>query len=145
MSFKKILYATDFSEHARPPFERALELARATGASVTMLHVIEPPVYALSEGALMRPNMMEELQRVAEQAMIEWKGIGHAFAPGVAINTLVSHGTVWDQVVNEAKAGYDLVVVGTHGRTGIKRVVMGSVAERVARHAPCAVLIVRGP
>jgi nucleotide-binding universal stress UspA family protein len=144
---QKILVPVDFSESSRAALEYAAELARPFEATIDVVHVWQPPTFistaSLPEAPtvdaslieLVRKNADEATARLAADAKKQGLPVREARAePGVPART----------IVEIAKAdGYDLVVIGTHGRTGLSHAVMGSVAERVVRHAQCPVLTVR--
>ncbi len=149
-SFSKILVPTDFSDCANVALDRALELPRPIGGSVTLLHVYEmPPIYP--SGPIMSAETITaaenaaraELEKAKERAsrrLKERPPVG-----GVPeITTKLIMGGPLGEILEEARQGqYDLIVIGTHGRTGLKHFFLGSVAERVIRAAPCPVLTVR--
>jgi len=142
--FKKIIVGTDFSESAEMAWQAAIQLARRLSAELVLVHVEEPlPAYAFSEGALpMLPQLQEEVHTWAERELTT--RAAQARADGVSITTAVLIGTPADALVEAAQShGADLIVVGTHGRTGLERVIIGSVAERVVRAARCPVLTVK--
>jgi len=136
----------DFSVHSDRALRYATTLARRFGASVQLLHVVEDPFVtgAWSSEALV-PNLPEVLDKLianADRRLAASKAI--AEKQGVRIETSVLTGTPAHTIAKHAKAGgFDLIVMGTHGRTGVSHVFMGSVAERVVRTAPCPVLTVR--
>lgn len=143
--FKKILVPVDFSAHSEEAMHVAADLAGHYGGSVTLVYVHEPMQYALPEGyilytpdqiAQMTSAFQERLNR-AEQAV---KALGVA-----QVDTRLLQGIVPFELGELARDEHmDLIVMGTHGRTGVKRALMGSVAERVLRTAPCPVLVVKG-
>ena len=141
MRNRKILCPVDFSETAHVALFRAVELAGESGGKLTLLHVYQAPS---TDGIVYAPQMLGEMQAAAERGLAEWAA--QAQALGVTADTVVLMGVPWQETVNLAQSrGCDLIVVGTHGRTGLKRALIGSVAEKVVRHAPCAVLVVRWP
>ena len=142
--FKKILVGTDFSEASDEARRVAIEVARRLGAELEIVHVEEPlPAYAFSEGALPDLPRLQEEVRIWAERQLEDLARG-ARASGVSTTTAVLLGVPASAIVEAARtARADLIVVGTHGRTGLERVLLGSVAERVVRNAPCAVLTVR--
>jgi universal stress protein A len=148
MAFKKILCAVDFSDHAREAMRRAADLAKSTGGSLTLFHVVYVPITSYADGGPMLPSsgpeLTTQLGKEAEKHLAEWKQ--RATEMGVrAVTTQVAAGVPWQTLVEalEADRSYDLVVIGTHGRSGLGRLLLGSVAENVVRHAPCPVLVVR--
>ncbi len=150
MAFKKILCAVDFSDHAREAMRRAADLATSTGGSLTLLHAAYVPITSYGDGGPMLPSsgpeLTAQLGKEAEKHLAEWKK--RAEEMGVrTVTTKVVAGLPWHTIVEalEADRDYDLVVIGTHGRSGLGRLLLGSVAENVVRHAPCPVLVVRQP
>jgi nucleotide-binding universal stress UspA family protein len=143
--FHKILVATDFSDTARGAIAHAVELAKLADASLYLVHVLTLPVVYAPEGVVLGPSWsVAELRADLENALsklaaeVRARGI-----PEVSMQLLI--GTAWDEIVRAAaEQGCDLIVIGTHGRGGIKRLLLGSVAEHVVRTSPCPVLTV-GP
>lgn len=138
--FKTILFATDFSETSAFAFQTACALARDYGSRIVAVHVAEPP-YAVSDmGLLVIPT---DVDRAALNEKL------HAIRPAdskVMIEYRLAQGDPADEIVRAADdVGADVVVVGTHGRRGISRLLMGSVAELILRSAPCPVVTVRLP
>jgi nucleotide-binding universal stress UspA family protein len=131
---QRLLVPTDFSVCSMRALRYAEELARRFGAEIVLVHVDESLV-ARSELAGLREAVAgEELERLV--ALLEKRGV-----PARAV---VRSGGAAEEIAEEAESA-DLVVMGTHGRTGLAHVLMGSVAERVVRHARCPVLTVRQP
>jgi nucleotide-binding universal stress UspA family protein len=143
MTFRKILCPVDFSEPSREALTAAARLAADAAAELTLVYVWQSPV-RLSEEALMQTDLLEHERKQAETSLAKWKAEAESVgAKSVTIKVLA--GLPWRMIVDEVAStpGYDLVVLGTHGRSGIMRILLGSVAERVARHADCPVLLVR--
>lgn len=145
MSFHKILCPIDFSPGAREAMRVAVELARDAGASLVLAHVWDrqPWLYNGPDYAI-APGVIQEAVDTAEAELARWKISARELgAKEVATRFLI--GAPWDQIVSAARddRAIDLIVMGTHGRTGLTHVLLGSVAEKVVRHAPCAVLVVR--
>lgn len=121
----------------------AIELAAPAGAPVTLLHVWQFPAYAFADVPL-PGSLSQEIADQAARQLAAWKreaaGLGQ-----VEVSSALLEGVPWDRIVDALRAdpAYDLTVMGTHGRTGIRRALLGSVAEKVVRHAPCPVLVVR--
>jgi nucleotide-binding universal stress UspA family protein/quercetin dioxygenase-like cupin family protein len=132
-ALKTILHPTDFSESARYAFQAACSLARDLQARLILLHVVYPA--PLSEwGSESLATMKQHLS---------WP---QPPDPGVGVEHLVAEGDASTEILRVAQAiGCDLIVMGTHGRTGLGRLLTGSVAEEVLRNAPCPVLAVRVP
>jgi nucleotide-binding universal stress UspA family protein len=140
--FKRIVCATDFSDTAETAWEIACELARIHQAELVLVHVfVELPVYP--EVAVTTIQRVWEEQRAwVEQRLAE--RVEAATARGLTARYRLRTGTAPEEIARAATDEVaDLVVVGTHGRTGINRLVIGSVAERVLRIAPCPVLTVK--
>lgn len=135
----KILHPTDFSKPSEHAFELACALARDYGAHLVVLHVVSPPSVVFTEGAV--PPDIEFLVDEARARLEQLKGPD----PSFAFERRIAHGQAVEsilQAIHELDA--DLVVLGTHGHTGLKRLLMGSVAEQVLRKSPCPVLTVKG-
>lgn len=140
---KKILAPTDFSEPSRKALRYARVFAEQFGATLVVLHVIEPIVYPADFGYLpvdapvVEAERIENIQKELERVTAE---IGH----GITTKTAVRSGRPWKEITDFAAAeGADLVVVSTHGYTGLEHALLGSVAEKIVRHAHCPVLVVR--
>jgi nucleotide-binding universal stress UspA family protein len=140
---KRILHPTDFSPGAEAAFTRALEAARREHGELVLVHVLEgrmPPrrgPYAASElpvRAAVEAAVRQGLDRLRARAK----------RAGVPASDMVAEGWVPEQIAKLAKKRHaDLIVMGTHGRTGWRKVTLGSVAQRVIVLAPCPVLTVR--
>ena len=144
--WKRILCPIDFSDASRAALQVAAELARRFGAKVALFHAYPVPGYTFPDGSFVASTkMLEELADQARRHLEEWKAI----ATGLGITSVETATAVGEpayEIVAYAKdKAVDLVVVGTHGRTGLTHALMGSVAERVVRKAPCPVLSVRPP
>ena len=150
-TFNKIIAATDFSEDSERALQYAEEVARKFGAEIIVLHVDQPlaPVMltpefgpGLDTGAMGR---IAEEQRLLAQRELD-KIVGRLRDGGLKARSLLRVGAPFLEVINAAQSeAADLIVMGTHGRSGLAHVLMGSVAERVVQKSPCAVLTVRHP
>lgn len=148
MALSHILCATDLSETSVPAVEMAAEIARAVGARLTLAHVIEPitmppglEAYAL-EG--MPPDWEQRVDQGRRQAVDERLAKLRARCGDIPVTTQVFYGPlpgILTDAVQDLQA--DLLVVGTHGRKGVAHLLLGSVAEKLLRIAPCPVLVVR--
>jgi nucleotide-binding universal stress UspA family protein len=140
MRVQKILCPVDFSEHSREGLHRAAAMAKIFDASIEVLHV-----YDLSHPGrdVMDGIKAEEHLEAIDRDLAAWKR--EAEALGVkAVATLSVQGVPWDQITARASEGdFGLVVIATRGRSGIPRLLLGSTAERVVRHAMCPVMTVR--
>jgi nucleotide-binding universal stress UspA family protein len=142
-AIRKILVATDFSAEARGAQETALDIARTLGASVTLLHVYQLPTYLFFDGATFLPPPSVVAQIVSEVAAGLSAARDAAASSGVPVETASEQGIPHDDILRYAEEhGIDLIVMGTHGRRGWRRLVIGSVAERVVRGAHVPVLTV---
>ncbi len=141
---RRILHATDFSQASRPAFARALEWAKRGRAALLLVHVL-PPVRPVLEDSYIPATMYRDVEAAADRRAEHELGAlaARARKAGIRASVMVLHGAPFEQIVRAAqrqRAG--LVVIGTHGRTGLSRFVMGSVAERVVTQAGCPVLTV---
>jgi nucleotide-binding universal stress UspA family protein len=146
---KRITYASDFSTASLAAFPHAVRIAKATGAELTIVHVMLSPVMLFADGAYVPQQVWDDLYtRMRGETNTEMdKLIKQAVDAGVRATASIVEGTVpaADIVKAVADTKSDLLVLGTHGRTGVARFVLGSVAARVVATAPCPVLTVRPP
>lgn len=146
MKLERILVPVDFSEGSRAALEYAQGLAGKFGAHIDVLHVWFTPAYISPAVAVqVARGEVETLElvarREAEQQMTSF--VESVPNPDqVAISTRIEYGYEPQTIVDIAK-DYDLVVMGTHGRSGLSHLIIGSVAEKVIRQAPCPVLCMR--
>jgi nucleotide-binding universal stress UspA family protein len=144
LEWKKILCPVDFSDASRSALQVASELARRFGGEVTVFHAYPLPGYTLPEGTVLpATGMLQELAEQTDALLERWKA--EALADGApAVSCGKSVGEPASEIIAAAEDGkYDAIVVGTHGRTGLAHVLLGSVAERVVRRAPMPVVTVR--
>src|SRR4051812_25717784 len=140
----RILVPVDFSESSHAALEYAVLLAKKFGATVDILHAWQIPLVpgdAMLPGAGYSPVFTQAVQSSAEENLGRLKAELRKELPEARAFLVMSDPAT--AILEQAEKGYDLIVTGTHGRTGIKRFALGSVAERVVRHAPCAVLVHR--
>jgi nucleotide-binding universal stress UspA family protein len=133
---RKILYPTDFSPYSNQAYFHAVALAESHGASLTILYVYPggfgaPETAGDGEDRSYWQQQLEQIRPVNEAIRT-----AHVLHEGDPASEIVAYAR---------EAGMDLVVMGTHGRTGLERLLMGSVAEKVMREAPCSVLVVKLP
>lgn len=136
---QRVLVGVDFSESSKLALERAAGWAARLGVPLTAIHVLQPPAPMLPEAQIALPDpvwlkAMEDHAREHLEAMIH--GI-----PGAAVS--VKWGSPAEELVSEATAE-SLLVVAQVGHSGLERLLFGSTASRVVKHAPCDVLVVRG-
>jgi nucleotide-binding universal stress UspA family protein len=143
--YKKILVPYDYSDLAKLAYEQAISLAAMVDGEVTVLHVIEENPYRVSnfetteiisalrsielENKSRLENMIQDIIRVGRDQ-------------GSKVNYLLKEGNVSDTIIKES-SNYDLIIMGTLGQSALETLFMGSVAEKVARHACCPVMLVR--
>jgi nucleotide-binding universal stress UspA family protein len=138
---RQILYATDFSATSRRALDTALVLARSQDAKLTIVHVIAPIVLVPEQ--YLDPVTMDQLQKQSRQwSTRQLTSLGtRAKKAGVKASVLLREGDAADQIVRACRSTKsDLIVMGTHGRRGLQRFLLGSVAERVVATAPCPVV-----
>jgi nucleotide-binding universal stress UspA family protein len=144
--YKRILCPVDFSECSSAALEEAASLAKVIGAELTLLHAYQNPAYVLPMQGYVGfsgdflTKLREQLDgEIAKQAV-------PLRDQGIAVKTELIEGVPYKAIVDHAKENRsDLIVMGTHGRTGLAHALTGSVAERVVRLAHCPVLVTRGP
>lgn len=144
-TISRILVPLDFSPHSQRALEYATALAARLGAALHLLSVVEPMAAASGlAGEMYFPSLAELTDKMVEEArryMAESKAY---VPPGLVVTSDVAIGTPATTITDVAQEQKcDLIVMGTHGRTGLAHLFMGSVAERVTRLAPCPVLTVR--
>jgi nucleotide-binding universal stress UspA family protein len=148
MKTRRILHPSDFSSASRAAFARAVAMAKAERAQLLLVHVMTLVIPALGMGdGYVSPKLYDEMERSMRahaQKQLD-KLMAKAKAAKVRVRGLLLEGTPADRIVRAARSYHaDVIVIGTHGRTGLARVFLGSVAERVVGTAPCPVLTVRG-
>ena len=148
IDLKKILCPTDFSENSEHAMKYALTLATLSQAELQLFHVVEPLTY---------PQSAELFEPVLDEVELTMK-MGAAYQKQLEdqvdalkdeylkIRGKLANGNTFLEIIRAARdEGVDMIVMGTHGRTGLAHVLIGSVAERVVREAPCPVLTVKHP
>ncbi len=146
MTFHRILVPTDFSPAADKAVALAVELARRDKGAITLFHVTPYPAPLITDyGPLPIADFQPNLEEIGKQcrALLE-REAGKAVPTDVPWTPKVVLGMPADEITTELQTGaYDVVVMGTHGRTGVSHLLLGSVAERVLRHATIPVLVTR--
>jgi universal stress protein A len=139
---ERILAPVDFSPHSRKAVAYAMAFARQFNASLTFLHVVQVN-YAYGEfGAIDFTALEREMRTTADKELNSL--VEAATQEGVTVESLIREGSPAKVIAEVAKErNTDLLVIATHGYTGLKHVLMGSIAEQVVRYAPCPVLVVR--
>ena len=141
LKIKRILVPVDFSVHSIKALETALSLAQTFDADITLVHIVEQIIYP---GDWMYPPiaMTDFASEQREQISAKLKAL--AKDSNARTHEVVRLGRAWQEVVEVAKERKaDLIVLATHGYTGLRHVLLGSVAEKILRHAPCPVLSIR--
>ena len=139
LPIKTIVHPTDFSANSQCAWEMACALARDYGAKLLLIHV-EPPVPSFSELGAVPPFPLD--RRALQRQLAEVKPTDAA----LAVTRKLLFGEEAAEITSFANENHaDLIVMGTHGRTGLGRLLMGSVAETVLRQAPCPVLTIKTP
>jgi nucleotide-binding universal stress UspA family protein len=147
MLFKKILVPIDFSDGAEAAVAAAIDLGRKTGDAVTLLHVYELPILPHGMSPAATQDLYDRILAAIADRLDEARERAARAAEGaVAIDTRSVDGPAAEQIVAIARDdGYGIVVMGTHGRTGLAHLWIGSVAERVVRTSTVPVMTVRLP
>jgi len=143
---RRILHPSDFSRASGAAFKKAVEIAKSDRGELMLVHVVSPVVPMAGDGYV-SPKMYEEIaasNRAWAQKELN-KLVAKAKTSGVRAKAAVLEGAAYDQIVRFARSKRaDLIVMGTHGRSGIAKLFLGSVAGRVVAAASCPVLTVRG-
>ncbi len=139
IGWDKILVATDGSEYSRKAVDKSLDLLKYFGGTLTVVAVLEisPHIYAVA------PEVVEEKIKLPQKYVAEVEEL--AASRGLQVEGLVREAESANEVITDVarQQNIDLIVVGSHGRTGLKRLLMGSVTESVIAHSPCPVLVVK--
>jgi nucleotide-binding universal stress UspA family protein len=146
MQIRSILLPTDFSDCGNYALSYAASLARTFGASIICVHVIEPMVPTVGYSGMTEPlpiaDITDQLEYSAERELP--KLAQREECAGLEVEEMIVHGEAASEIVRVAKErNVDLIVVSSHGRTGLGRILFGSTAEAVVRHASCPVLVVK--
>lgn len=144
--FDRILTAIDFSENSDYAFDYALTLAKQFNAELTIMHVINEPVDL--RGFYVPHISFEQLEKEIEEGAIKMmeKFCQSRLSDFSPYNTAIVSGIPYEEVIRKAEEiGASLIVLGTHGRTGLDHLIFGSTAERIVRSASCPVLTIRLP
>ncbi len=140
---EKILVPVDFSEHSARALEMAIDLAKAFGAELQLLHCYQAQPLSISPYGIVLPEGFDrDVREAAERRVEEWRG--KVMLEGIEVGVRLSSRFPSLEISETAsEVGADLIVMGTRGLSGIKHVLLGSVAERTLRLAPCPVLTVK--
>lgn len=144
MTAQHILVPTDFSAYADQALDYAMALAQALQARLTLLHVIHLSALTIGDmpPAVLSATLQEMATTAHQRMQVTLTRVHHA---GLQVDSAIIEGMPLQTIIDTAQdKGADLIIMGTHGRTGLTHVLMGSVAEKVVRLAPCPVLVTRG-
>jgi len=143
-TYKRILCPVDFSNFSKSALEEAASLAQGMGSELCVLHAFQNPAYVLPLSGYVGPAG-DVVTRIRQQLGQELEALAERpRSLGLKVQALVLEGVPYSCIVDYAKEWHaDLIVMGTHGRTGLSHVLTGSVAERVVRLSPCPVLVTR--
>jgi universal stress protein A len=145
-AIRRVLHPSDFSSASRSAFAKAVDLARENRAELFLLHVRSLAIPLMGDG-YMSPQMYEDIEGAsrAQAAKQMERLVAAAKKRGVRARALLGEGVAHEQIVRTARGKkIDMIVMGTHGRTGVSKLFLGSVAGRVVSLASCPVLTVRG-
>ena len=144
MAFKHILVATDFGDSSQGALDLAVELAQKFAASLTLVHSWEAPTYSYGGAYYLPADLITPIEEAARKHLQNAiTALGQRVPNAKSVLRL---GPAWEEILSAAReAEADLIVLGTHGRRGLDRALLGSVAEKVVRMAEVPVLTVHGP
>lgn len=144
-NFKRILLATDFSETSTCAVEHAILMAQTFKADLHVLHVLESETPLMMDGiAYLPPSYFEEVEKQAAEKLEAV--ISRNDRDKLSVTLVMRRGAAFLEIIRYARdQKMDLIVLGTHGRGALTHVLLGNVAEKVVRHAPCPVLTIRHP
>lgn len=146
ITLHRILMATDFSDFSNEALDYAVYLSRGFGADLYLIHVFEPPFFShTGVSPSVRPEVHEWIREVREAEQEQLNKLADQVRHlGTKVHAILKEGTPFLEILKTAgEIPADLIVLGTHGRTGLAHVLMGSVAERVVRKALCPVFTVK--
>jgi len=143
IEIRTILVPIDFSDNARPVIEWAAHLAGESNGKLILFHAYHLPVeFQQFEGAYLPPDFWASVKNEAQASLARYET--ELREKGHAVESVVREGYAATAIIDEAtERGADLIVIGTHGLSGLKHMLLGSIAERVVQKAPCPVLTVK--
>ncbi len=143
MKIEKVLFPTDFSEEAEQAFESAVYLAELHKAQLTLLHVVEQ-LHGLTHDEVLAHASMDLAEKHVKHAHENLQSLIDRVEDRVSASETVREGSTWAVICDTAEEeGADIIVMASQGRTGLAHALIGSIAEKVVRHANCPVLVVR--
>jgi glycine betaine transporter len=139
---REILAPVDFSAHSTAPLQYAIRLANQVGAKITLLHVIKPALTSPEVGWYPSIESTDKIAQIAENA-VTCICAREKLTPPLSGPTIIRVGVPWEIIKETARdLNIDLILITTHGRTGLAHALLGSSAEKIIRQAPCPVLVV---
>ena len=146
LKIKKVLVPIDFSDYSKNSLRYAVDFVKQFGAELYLIYVVEPVIYPpdFSMGQIAIPSVDLEMDKraVEELEKLAKKEIPHE----IKVNTIVKTGKPFIEIIETAsEEKIDLIIISTHGHTGMEHILFGSTAEKVVRKAPCPVLTLREP
>ena len=143
---KKVLVPIDFSDYSKSSLRYAVNFAKKFNAEIYLIYVVEPVIYPpdFSMGQIAIPSVNAEWD---ERAREELKNLAKTEIPeGVKVKTILKNGKPFLEIIDTAsEENIDLIIIATHGHSGVEHILFGSTAEKVVRKAPCPVLTLREP
>ncbi len=144
--FNRILVPIDFSDYSKAALKFSVEFAEKFGAELTLIYVVEPFIYPpdFSMGQIALPAVNLELDKRAEEQL--GKLAAAEIGDRLKVRTVVKSGTPFVEILDYAKTeDIDLIIISTHGHTGVEHLLFGSTTDKVVRKSPCPVLTLRDP
>jgi universal stress protein A len=150
IAYRLFLVPIDFSDHSEKTIQHATHLASLTGASIHLLHVFQVPDYpaAFYQGLHLEHEAVRiHVETAKREALAQLSLVAEQIhTKGLKAESILRTGNPYEEIVNAAKQiGVDLIVIGSHGYTGLSRLLLGSTVDRVLQYAPCPVLVVKDP
>jgi nucleotide-binding universal stress UspA family protein len=142
---KSIMVPIDFSEYSKSALKYAIDFAKQFHAKIYLIYVVEPIIYPadFSMGQVAIPSADLDLQSRANEELIN---LAKTIGSGITSETIIKTGKPFVEIIDSAKENdVDLIIIATHGHTGVEHLLFGSTAEKVVRKAPCPVLTLREP
>ena len=146
LSIKKVLVPIDFSDYSKSALKYAVNFAKSFGADITLIYVVEPIIYPpdFSMGQIAIPAVNTEWDQVAQEELT--KLAKNEISSDVKVKTIIKTGKPFVEIIETASdENIDLIIISTHGHSGVEHILFGSTAEKVVRKAPCPVLTLREP
>ena len=143
---KNVLVPIDFSDYSKSALKYAVNFCKNNNAEMTLIYVVEPVIYPpdFSMGQIAIPSVNTEWDERAKQELD--KLAKEQIPEGVSVKTIIKTGKPFIEIIETAsELDVDLIIIATHGRTGVEHILFGSTAEKVVRKAPCPVLTLREP